>query len=81
MQPPSLLSPPEPGSVGVAFASIPPPPSPPPPPALLASCEIADNRPNHIICHTRPCCQLLTETAANLVQNSATGGGGGVNPS
>ncbi len=44
-------------------------------PTLLANCEIADNRPNHINCHTHHCCQLYWQKLpANPAQISAAGG-------
>jgi hypothetical protein len=68
-----LLSPPEQCSV-VYGGHLPHYPSPP---TLLASCEIADNRPNHIICHTGHCYQLLTETASQSGTIFQILGGGG----
>jgi hypothetical protein len=62
-QPPSLLSPPGPGSVRLCNAIETELPHSPPSPTLLASCEIADSHPNQTICPTRNCCHLLTEIA------------------
>ncbi len=57
-----------------------PPPAPPPhpvaPTTLLASCEIADNRPNHINCHTHHCCQLYTDRNCRQIQHKFQPWGG-----
>jgi hypothetical protein len=62
-QPPSLLSPPGPGSVRRVTIWRQSCHTPPPSPTLLASCEIADRHPNQTICPTRNCCEVLTEIA------------------
>ncbi len=59
-QPPSMLSPPGPGSVRLWRQSC---LTPPPSPTLLARCEIANSHPNQTICPTRDCCHVLTEIA------------------
>ncbi len=59
-QPPSLLSPPGPGSVRLCNAmerELPHSPS------LLSSREIADRHPNQTICPTRHSCDVRTEIA------------------
>ncbi len=67
--PPSLLSPPGPGSVRLCSAMETELPNSPSLPTLLASCEIADSHPNQTFCPRRNCCQVLTEIAGQAGTN------------